>query len=424
MAETRKEKFERSKRVRKEAKKQYTGGDYVEIKWVAIEEDEPATVRILGDLPTGREKGSDIKQVAIAYFKDDAAKMMRVIFPMKDENPNWILYKVYNKVMEYKWNKVAKSKTYKHDVTHPTLFSRVSTDNSENIYAKGWYPKPTTLMNVLDRNDTEWHEREKHTKLLSKGSWTVTDDNGEEIKRYTEGVPNMLFDIAWDGLTEDYGDWIDYDVLLKKKKETPWYFALYPKNDAEYPITEEEMAYEMYDLDELFKITSYGKIKTRLGKFIQKVDKAFKTTFYEDLCESVEQEEIENKEKADKEEKENPKPKEEKVEKDVEEETTATPEKEIEEEKPAPKTRTRKAPKTVLDDVKEYEKAYPFYSKLTASEKATIKGLDKDGKFIYEYKKDDILDCMDKDCDCVTPDNFKTCPKCGTVFSEVEEKKD
>jgi hypothetical protein len=54
----------------------------------------------------------------------------------------------------------------------------------------------------------------------------------------------------------------------------------------------------MNDFDKLFPITTYRRIKDKLGLFFQRVDKAFNSHYYDELCGYVVKEEAERAEKA------------------------------------------------------------------------------------------------------------------------------
>jgi hypothetical protein len=411
---SRKAKFEAAKQKRKEEQENKGNGysiEYEKVDYVAIEKDTPAVFRIFGLPPLEREKGSDPKTIALTYFKDDKGKMMRVIFPTRAVQKDWILWEVYDKVLEYKWNNTLNQKDYKHDKTHPVLFNRVAKDNSTQKLANGWRPKEMVLMNVIDRNDPEFHAENKHSKVLSKGSWEKVDSDGISKKSYNEGIPNYAYNTIWDSIVGDYGDWMDYDIQLKSSPSAPYYFATVPREGV-YPLTEEEKAYELYDFDKLFKVTSYSKIFKRLGGFIKQVDAAFGTNFLEELKELTEIESAERKanNEADEDSEETNAPEEKKT------ETPETPKPAVTEEaKPASKRRGAKQEekKTTIEEL------YPYYSELSDEEKACITGLDENGKIIYNVDPSTILGCCEEFCECEAPETFSTCPACGIKFDTL-----
>ena len=106
---------------------------------------------------------------------------------------------------------------------------------------------------------------------------------------------NMIFDEC----VEPFGDWEEYDVVIKKLNDNPWYKVLSGTADfnrisdvskqlvVDGPLTEEEKNWERYDLDQLYGVTSYSKIKAKLGEFIKKVDVDFKQNFSKELDELV-----------------------------------------------------------------------------------------------------------------------------------------
>jgi len=59
------------------------------------------------------------------------------------------------------------------------------------------------------------------------------------------------------------------------------------------PMTDEEKSWAKVDIDKITQVTSYRKIKNRLGAFIKSVDGALGTSFTEKLEKLVEQEKAE-----------------------------------------------------------------------------------------------------------------------------------
>jgi hypothetical protein len=111
--------------------------------------------------------------------------------------------------------------------------------------------------------------------------------------------------VAGDGNT----NWEDYDIVIKKVTDKPWYKVYHGADHVKYldedvkslivlkGLTAEERAWEMNNFDTLFTVTRYGRIKSKLGLFFQKVDQVFKTRYYDELLALVEKEDAEIAEK-------------------------------------------------------------------------------------------------------------------------------
>jgi len=318
MAYSREELFGIAKDARKknkleaeEKKANGYGGEYEALTYTALSLNKGKVFRLLGNPTLSRTLPTDPKESYISMIKGDNGKKFKCIWPARAENKNWPLWKIYDLIMAYSFSaeKDAKGnsiKIYNNFKTHPETFNRVAKNDSDNKWEPGWRPKCFVNGNILDRHDKAWHLENKHSKLLSKKA----SEMGNTGKFWFDpGIPMSAYNTIWDTVVEYYGDWEEYDVVLTKIQETPWYRAF--NGEEEFiklgkeakeavvvgPITEEEKAYELYDLDKIFKVTSYTKIKSHLGEFIKKVDLDFKQNFSEELDKLVE---IEKEEKAKK----------------------------------------------------------------------------------------------------------------------------
>jgi hypothetical protein len=244
----------------------------------------------------------------------DDDKKFRCIGPNIDDRKDWILYRVMNKVLARTWNKDKPSARGKGDwdytnaLTHTDLYNRCAKNNNlENAFEKGWKFNAVVLVNVIDRANYDWHLANKKYHLLSKKA-----SNYQDKIFFDVGVPDMLYKLIEDDIVANDGNvcWEDYDIVIKKIAENPWYKVYHGVDDAkkldadtkalvqDRGLTPEEASWEMNDIDKLFSITSYKRIKDKLGLFFQRVDKAFNTRYYDELCELVEKEEADRAEQA------------------------------------------------------------------------------------------------------------------------------
>ena len=135
--------------------------------------------------------------------------------------------------------------------------------------------------------------------VLSKRASKIGDSDSFY---FDTGIPQMCYNTIFDEVVEPFGDWEEYDIVIRKLNQQPWYKAYSGAHDfnrlsdvaktlvVEGPLTEEERSWERYDLDQLYGTTSYSKIKAKLGEFIRKVDVDFKKNFSEELDALVEKE--------------------------------------------------------------------------------------------------------------------------------------
>jgi hypothetical protein len=431
MSMTKEELFEKAKQKRREEKQKeekrkssdfQNYGPREEINYCALSTEQGRVVRVLGAPLLVREKPSDPKRVFISFIVGDDGKKFRCIWPALNDNKDWLLWKIFNKVMAYSVKGSGKDfeKIYTNKDIHPECFLRVSTNNRENKYEKGWKPTQYILMNVLDRHDPDFHAEHKKTKILSKKASIRDNQNAW----YEPGVPMTTYNVIWDEVAEFHGNWENYDVVIQKKTEAPWYTVRHGieerakidenllKYIVEGPLTEEEKNYDKYDFDKLFNITSYHKIKSRLETFIKKVDIDFNTNFYKELEELVEKE--------DKEWEENKK---------NEEQSSASKEnseaKEKKEEPVALKTRGNKPRAEVKESVTipwdklaegSYNgKEYLGVSQMTEKEKEMVKAIKEDGSFEYFLEKNL---CQNVSSGFISPEEFHVDPLNGDLFED------
>lgn len=423
--DSRQDLFEEAKRLRKEQKekeaqnKSYSKTEYEDPVFASIEFDNPKIVRLLGNPKIKRNDDPfSPKDVWISWLLGDNDSKFRCVWPIKSENPNWILWKIYDKVMAYKWDKTLNGgeggRVYLNAETHKSSFIRVAKNNDvENKMENGWKPTKYVVFNCVDRLDNAWHQETKHTKFLSK-------------KNKEPGIPPSVYDKIWDDIVEHYGSWEKYDIALWKAKTGPLdsdveYKVLHtshiqelPANVREFiidaPLTEEEKSWERYNFDQMYKITSYQKIKRNLGAFIKSIDTAFKTKYTEEL-ELLVEEEIKkyqelNKENISKFVSNQEEKKEEKLaEKKEESVPTSTP----------ARRRTVTEPHEFsLNDLD--PSIYKGISKLNQQSKDLIVGIKENGNLIYKEGTGTPLGCSNDECEFPAPEIFNCCPKCGINF--------
>ena len=96
---------ERKQEKLKEAEKKTS--EWYDIPYSALELNKPKAIRILGNPPSLRmgDKFSPLNR-GIAMIVGDDDRKFRVVFPTAEEGgQGWILNKIINKVMGYRWDK-------------------------------------------------------------------------------------------------------------------------------------------------------------------------------------------------------------------------------------------------------------------------------------------------------------------------------
>jgi len=308
--------FEEALALRKKEKQEeenrkngsYTPIDYETIHYLGLSKKDPAIFRIVGKPLSVRDEGWDPKVVNVSWILGDGGKNFRCVWPDKNENSDWILWKVFNTVLAYDWDNTSNSKIFQHKDNHPGLFSRVFKNNKmDNALESGWAPTTSVCMNVIDRMNYQWHVENKSFKVLSsKVTIKKNPTTGEERIYAREGVAKTMYNLILDDIATYNGPIDSYDVLGLKLGGDPWYKVYHPTQDAnkiqvDFPnalqfvnsvveIIPDEMTWKKYDFDKLYKITSYQKILKNLGKFIQAVDLSFNTTYFNELTLLAEEE--------------------------------------------------------------------------------------------------------------------------------------
>ena len=278
-------------------------GEYESISYVALSTETDRVVRLLGLPIANRVEPTDPKMSLIGMLRGDDGKKTRIIFPDHQTNKSWLLWRVIDLVLDGKFvgSGDSRHREYTYEKSHPECFRRVrwNGEATPSSFENGFYPTTYVNINCIDRSDMEWHKENKHTKLLSKRASKIGDSDSFY---FDTGIPVTCYNSIFDECVEPFGDWEEYDVVLRKLNATPWYKAYSGTHDfnrlsdvaktlvVDGPLPAEERSWGRYDLDQLYGVTSYSKIKAKLGEFIRKVDVDFKKNFSEELDALVEKE--------------------------------------------------------------------------------------------------------------------------------------
>lgn len=473
IGQTREDLFALARQKRKEEKKEegsrYKSFTYESNEYCALSRDTYKIVRFLGNPPYSRISDSDALISYIARIKADDGKTARIIFPDYENNKSWILWKIRDTVLEstYERDELGDNKRkYLNVKSHPETFWRVYkndiTDPNKNKYENGWKPTAYVNLNVLDRQDS-WCADNHHTKLLSGRAWSPDNDNANVY--YEPGIKKTLYTYVWDNVIEcGDGKCDQYDIAIKTLGVDPWYSAYSceldtPKIPEEYrkfihhgPLTEEEKTtYEEYNITDMFRITPYIRILSKLGEFIKKVDMDYHTKFYDELVALKEEEgkkfESEGKNKwgyVDSDNAEEPSTKSYSSPVSNTQKTSVLNSETVpESKKEEVKTRTAPVVSASIDWVglsegkyaykagdkesAEVRKAYggnltPYLGiqKMTDEEKQMVTGIDSNGQLLYSQVGKDgktVSVLKDPKTGFLSPENFHVDPLTGVIYS-------
>lgn len=434
-------------KAKEEARKEGgSWGDFEPTVYAPLMLNQYRAFRILGGPHQMRQEPTDTKLIEQSKILGDDGKRFVCTWPTKEENPNWILRKVYEKLIEGTWSKDESGKnkkTFAHLSKHPEMMNRVLyNDNPDNQYEQGWRPGKAILMNVIDRHDKEYHMENKKSKVLSK-KMSVYGENNEKTY-FDRGVPQTVYNLIWDEIVEYEGNWENYDVVVKKVDGQPYYKAWYGGSDdlrkklsqddpetmellSTKPLERWEKDLELYDFDKIAPVTSYNKLFNKLSAFFKVVDGNLGTSFYDELKDLKEKESAEvAKEKAEEAEEE---AKAETKEVKSEEKSEVAEEKAVKESKPKERTAARptreaKPKESTIDweclsDGSFNGTIYKGVSQLTDDEKSQIISVKEDGSFEYvkEWNGEDLELFEESNTKFESPGTFHICPLTGLEFS-------
>lgn len=426
--------------------------NYEQVVYSALEVGKLKFVRIMGYPFHAHHKDPlySPKEIFISWIIGDRGNRFRCIWPNKNDEPNWFLYNLYYRIMERSWDENDKP-SYIHETLNPELFRRVSKNvvkptDKPHKYETGWYPTKYVVMNVIDREMYDWHKENQHCVLLSKKATPYTKQDGSEVLIYEPGVPSTVFGmVTHNDMAGAYGDFLNYDVVIKRLKtnEQPYYAVYHPDDEKrfiadynsvedfkrDYPfydpdwhrssITEEESEWERYNIDQIFKVTSYQKLLKNLKGYLKKVDATFNSRYLEELQDLADDEKRKYQEQEDKKPIPKLEPKPESKPDPIEKESSKTEDQTPEQPLPTSTRTTRKVTSKVekkniiWNDIANTFKGVQF---LSDGEKEAVFDVDEAGqKIIYDPQYDEsLLDCPE--CQTPSPDFFVHCPLCGVEF--------
>jgi len=438
----------------REEAKNFSGFEFEEVVYEGLalnkEPYKPVVFRMLGYPFEFRQNPTDAKLVLQSkMIKDGNERKIKINWRYIEKkgkyviDPEWILSKLYNKVMERKFvkytdadidpqkkiikgedGKIKNDRGYEgeyHDIhTNTQTYSRLKY-NQLPTDAKSFgdaYPATRVVFNIISRMD-DWCKKNKHSKLLSTKVTTSQSvgGNGEMVVRYfpETGISKSAYDEILDymrrisltslstdfiitrtHLNDKYGQNIfDGEGALKLNRDDKSVLNRIISGD----LSDEEKSYELYDLDKLFNITSYARLKRDLSGLFKLYDTEFGGNLYDELCQLA----LEEKEKRDAK-----KEKEIAIKDDDEEDNSET----------ESVVKSDSVQKNVSDDKKTFNlESLPFWKSLTDEDKKDMKETVVSFLSIdnVEFKPATaLMPCTA--CSRNLPSTVMNCPYCGTAL--------
>jgi len=439
--------------------------DFEELAYFPLEDGKEKVFRIVGNPVEVRSKQDDpilILQSQVVNEKKSGYVKINWDAIQKDgklvPNPDWVLSRLYSKVNERDWKKytdadlddkkgIVKAEgkivnadgkngewVYRHADTQ--IYKIVDGNaKKDEKYPKSFYPSKRVIMNVINRHD-DWCKINNHTQILTSKlgvSEKKNDKTGEMIRSLfpDTGIPETLYKAIFEHFVKSRGDW-DVDAVVTKKASDKKYEVwdatdvkylsdLAKKLASENDLTKEELAYETYDLDKLFGVSSYSKLLKRIGYLFKLCDAELGTEFFKEL-EQLANKEAEERKAKNEEEKSEDDAEEKHNNEDVKEDVKETSSRARGVSKPSTDTSTE-------EKLVEYFKTvFPKWKDLPDSDKKIlITNFDKVGSNGYpDFKmSSNPVQCSNADCKFEgsnvipqTPDTISMCPVCGEVYPE------
>ena len=420
------------RKKREESKSSFSEKDFEVIHWLALQEAGSTPIRLIGNPVEFRQKPSDTKLVyrskilsqekKDSYFyvnwKQTTETRKGFEFESGDLDKKWILHRFLSDVQEVEWVKVeGKEKKQKEFINAGSpVYKKVESNkiarDLSNPYANKFYPSKIVLANVIDPSDLDFHKETNHSKLIASKLDIVKTDDGNQILYPKPGFPYTVYSAIIDNLVSKVGGW-DFDIVVKRDVNGDPMYSVNHFSDFAVPsevkavcsdrdYMEQFKNLELYNLDEMYKVTSYTKLKYHLLPLFKEWDKENGNSRYaEELEELAEQEaEARNAEK-------------EKAPKSIPTETpkeSKPRERKAKEEKSKPGT--TEDPKTLfpkLDSIDPEDKEW-FFKTFSHVE---------DGKAVWKVKDDEGEKVQLTPCDhCGVELSSKLlqCPACGETL--------
>lgn len=416
------------RKKREESKSSFTEKDFEIIHWLGLEEKGSTAIRLIGNPVEFRQKPTDTKLVYRSkivshakentYFyvnwKQTTETRKGFEFESGELDKKWILFRFMNDVQAVDWIKVEgkekKEKVFKN--VNSSVYKKVKSNkiprDLSNPYANNFYPSKIVLANIIDPSDLEFHKTTKHSKLIASKLDIVDTSDGNKILYPKPGLPYSVYSAIVDNLVSKVGGW-DFDIVIKRDVDADPMYSV--NHFSDFAVPKEIKAYcsekdysdlelELYDLDSLYPVTTYAKLKYNLLPLFKEWDKESGSNYAEELEELADEE-------ASKKEASKPTPK-------------PTPNEAPKEEKPSRERKTKdEKPKQTVDPLTLFSKLNDIDPEDKEWFFKTFSHIE-DGKAVWKVKDDEGEKVQLTPCDhCGVELSSKLlqCPACGETLS-------
>ena len=448
------------------------GENFFDIKKMNLPSGQESVFRIIGKPYEIRTEPTDAKLVYHSRILNDKGRYSHIFWPtvlgdngLPELDKNWELYQIFEKVTEGTWRQLSEEeqaarvddrksvKEYNH-VSTQSLEWVTANKAQDQLYPPPFRPKKRVVFNAIDRHDS-WCKEHKKSKVPFTGLGYGKSTDGAELEFINDiGIPFTAYNAIMENVVAFTHHW-DIDIVLRRTKDKNNAYIVRDITEkkisdaskqlgTDEPLTEEEKQYEQWDVDYLFRPTSYSKLIRVLGGRIKLVDTELGTHFYNAIKEKAEKEKKEIREanqEPKKEEtpvKEIPQvssveessPKKEQLEEHGVKEVAEEPVKEEvvkEEKKEQPRERQREA--ATKGATMEFINALPNFDKLDEVDRqdieAHIKGIENNVP-VWTDQGLDITKCDNAEC-CWPGTEVRTdwptsvlhCAVCGAEFKQA-----
>ena len=254
------------------------------------------------------------------FINCDDGKLFPFTFPDKDMFPDYILWRIVDRVLERKWlgkDKQGKSQwEYPNKDPYPEIYNLVNNNGNqtEGQYGpQGWKPKAVALINVINRLPA------KMTKKDENGQETVVEfgpsycyDNGHALLLCSApsaiGIPETVNNTLLDDFIPNKGSIFGQDIAIKKTDRLPFYtveavqdlrgtdpYVMEVRNsEVKGPLTDREKTMGKYDTTAMTVATAATVVFSKLRNKIKLIDDTMGTMFLKELERVAEIEASEN----------------------------------------------------------------------------------------------------------------------------------
>jgi hypothetical protein len=301
--------------------------EYVEYMGVSSQEQ---LISLVGSPPTMRKSPIDAKMILVSQQASDKERYgyEQIIWPSGDHDVNkrgfhtvkedreHILWRLYYSINEARWEKYTdengaerwKPPIYIH--SESPVFKRFQeNDAGLTVRATGvpfkisGKPQAALVSNVIDRTD-DYCATNRHTKVLTRGisranKSGVSYQEGQVFAKGAVGVPLHAF---MTGVADYLTRFKSYELELLIKRVGMNYHITPFNKDLATPdqvaraagayagLKEEEYAYNAYNLDHLYKPSSYNQILDTMGSHFRDWQVESGNPFYDELVALAEEE--------------------------------------------------------------------------------------------------------------------------------------